>query len=156
VSQETRSTVREPISGAIIKLIIPCLAEYISVARLAVLGIAGRMPFTFDEIEDVRLAVGEACSHAVERARTSAQAEGGASNSWTITLTGIVSDEALEIDVEDNIPVGEATSPAVSDPENTDGSALGALLMEILVDDVDIKSHDHGTKVRLVRRTQTS
>ena len=51
-----------------VQLLIPCRPEYVGVARLAVLGIASRMPFSYDEVEDVRLAVGEACTHAVERA----------------------------------------------------------------------------------------
>ena len=50
-----------------VELILPCRPEYVGVARLAVLGIASRMPFSYDEVEDVRLAVGEACTHALER-----------------------------------------------------------------------------------------
>ena len=45
------------------------------------LGIASRMPFSYDEVEDVRLAVGEACTHAVERAGDSAA---------TIRITSVI------------------------------------------------------------------
>ena len=42
-----------------IVLTLPALASYSRVARLAVSSIATRLEFTYDEIEDLRIAVGE-------------------------------------------------------------------------------------------------
>ena len=43
---------------AVVELIIPARPEYVSVARLAILGVASRMPFSYDEVEDVRVVLG--------------------------------------------------------------------------------------------------
>jgi len=130
-----------------VRLVIPCRPEYVGVARLAVLGIASRMPFSYDEVEDVRLAVGEACTHAVERAG-SARA--------TIQITSIIDSQSLRIEVTDDVPAG--TVPATPSEEaqaladaGVDQQGLGALLMEILVDEVKIDSHSGGTTVRLIK-----
>jgi serine/threonine-protein kinase RsbW len=48
-----------------IELSFPARAEYIAVARLATAGVAGRMEFSFDDIEDLKIAVGEACTAAI-------------------------------------------------------------------------------------------
>ncbi len=48
-----------------IELTIPGRPEYVAVVRLAAAAIAGRMSFTFDEIEDLKVAVGEVCSSAI-------------------------------------------------------------------------------------------
>ncbi|BDI33846.1 serine-protein kinase RsbW [Capsulimonas corticalis] len=130
-----------------VELVIPCRPEYVGVARLAVLGIASRMPFSYDEVEDVRLAVGEACTHAVERAGdTSAQ----------IKIVSTIDSVALVIEVIDDVPVG--TEPVVQSEDaqlleaaGVDQQGLGALLMEILVDEVKITSSETGTSVRLTK-----
>lgn len=150
------------IEPATVTLTIPCTAEYVSVARLAILGIASRMPFSYDEVEDVRLAVGEACTHAVERAaaaeaesrRVAALTGSGAASkkSPAITITSMVSPKTLTIEVADNVAAtsGEAgTLPDEFDDPDVDHQGLGALLIEILVDEVTIDTRADGTTIRL-------
>jgi serine/threonine-protein kinase RsbW len=129
-----------------VELVIPCRPEYVGVDRLAVLGIASRMPFSYDEVEDVRLAVGEACTHAVERAG-SAEAK--------IKIVSNVDAHSLVIEVSDDVPSGTEPAPPSEDAqllgEGVDTQGLGALLMEILVDEVKIESGTAGTRVRLTK-----
>ena len=129
-----------------VELIIPCRAEYVGVARLAVLGIASRMPFSYDEVEDVRLAVGEACSHAVERAGT---------RPATIRIVSTITPHALTIIVSDDVAADEVAAPTeesrLLEEAGVDQEGLGALLMEILVDEVRIDSTASGTHVVLIK-----
>jgi len=48
-----------------IELILPFKAEYVSVARLAVSGIANRIGFDIETIEDIKVAVAEVCNKIV-------------------------------------------------------------------------------------------
>ena len=130
-----------------VELIIPCRPEFVGIARLAVLGIASRMPFSYDEVEDVRLAVGEACTHAVERAGDTAA---------VIHITSVIDSNALSITVVDDVPAGAYTGPRSEEAQlladaGVDQQGLGALLMEILVDDVKIETGASGTTVRLTK-----
>ena len=146
----TESSVTEPrvadAQGETVQLSIPCRAEYVGVARLAVLGIASRMPFSYDEVEDVRLAVGEACTHAIERAGTLAA---------TIRIVSVVTAQALTIEVSDDVAADEAAAPTeeaqLLAEAGVDEQGLGALLMEILVDEVKIESTPGGTRVLLTK-----
>jgi serine/threonine-protein kinase RsbW len=47
--------------GDIIELTVPALTGYLGVVRTATAGLAARLSFTLDEIEDLRIAVDEAC-----------------------------------------------------------------------------------------------
>ena len=130
-----------------VDLVIPCRPEFVGIARLAVLGIASRMPFSYDEVEDVRLAVGEACTHAVERAGDRAA---------VIRITSLIDAQALDITVADDVPAGAAAGPQSEEAKlleeaGVDQQGLGALLMEILVDDVKIETGPAGTVVHLTK-----
>lgn len=146
-----------------VSLTIPCLAEYVSIARLAILGVAGRMSFSYDEVEDIRLAVGEACTHAIERAAAlwiDKGLDASGPNVTDLRLDCEISANTLTIDVCDSIPT---ETPAASADEDEafeeagiDRQHLSALLMEILVDEVQVKARPEGTCVRLVKHAAQS
>jgi serine/threonine-protein kinase RsbW len=46
----------------IVELIVPADSAYLSVLRTATAGLAARLHFTLDDIEDLRIAVDEACA----------------------------------------------------------------------------------------------
>lgn len=56
-----------------IELKLPFKAEYVSVARLAVSGVASRMGFDIDTIEDIKVAVAEVCNKFVNFGSRSAR-----------------------------------------------------------------------------------
>ena len=51
-----------------VKLTVPAVSDYIAVVRLAIAGVAARMNFSVDEIEDIKVAVSEACTNVVRHA----------------------------------------------------------------------------------------
>lgn len=128
---------------AVVELRIPARPEYVGVARLAILGVASRMRFSYDEVEDIRLAVGEACTTAVEwAARNDRQGT-------DLVVRSSISDTALTVEIVDQAGQREdAPEPAgrEPDPEN-----LGALLITLLVDEISVSPCDGGTCVQMIK-----
>ena len=62
-----------------VEIRLPAESAYLSVLRTATAGLAARLDFTLDEIEDLRIAVDEACAmllpHAVETAQLTCRFE---------------------------------------------------------------------------------
>lgn len=126
-----------------VELRIPCKPEYVGVARLAILGVASRMRFSYDEVEDVRLAVGEACTISVDWAKKNGRTES------EIVLRSEVTPDSLVVEIDDEAgPRGDESreNPSEQEPEN-----LGALLITLLVDEVTVVPRDGGTRVRMVK-----
>ena len=48
-----------------VSLTIPAKAEYLQIVRLALFGVASGSGFSFEEIEDMKVAVAEACNNAI-------------------------------------------------------------------------------------------
>ena len=50
-----------------VSLRIPARAEWVAVARLAAAAVGSRMRFSVDEIDDLKLAIAEACTNCIQR-----------------------------------------------------------------------------------------
>jgi serine/threonine-protein kinase RsbW len=161
-SEEAGSAPMAPGERALVSLTIPCSPEYVGTARLTILGVASRMGFSYDQIEDIRLAVGEACANSIER---SGYRPGAASRNAQLTIRSHVEPSRLTVEVEDNgrgtggVTGAEGTDvykPA-SEIEGMNSQELGALLMEILVDEVSVEALEGGgTRVRLTKYANES
>jgi serine/threonine-protein kinase RsbW len=136
----------------VVRLSIPCRAEYVGVARLAILGVASRLNFSYDEVEDLRLAVGEACAGAIDGASPAAQ------QNASINIECEVASNELAVLVNYNLaPFGAPpeTAPVAEQDIPADLEGIGSLLMEILVDSVETTNDpDSGTSVRLTKKVQ--
>ena len=132
----------------VIKIKIPAESDYVGVVRLAVSGIAARMNFTIDEIEDIKVAVSEACTNAVQHA----YAEQGGDVEVVATLYS----EKLELLVTD-FGKGFDTNNAVSAKQDGANDALfglglGLTFIRSLMDFSEIESTPgQGTTVRMIK-----
>lgn len=82
----------------VVEIRLPASSAYLSVLRTATAGLAARLNFTLDEIEDLRIAVDEACAMLLPQARP------GEAFSCVFTL-----DDALDVFVQ--IPTTQGALP---------------------------------------------
>lgn len=129
-----------------VTLIIPCVPEYVSVVRLTILGVASRLGFSYDAVEDVRLAVAEACTNAIARSHEWE----AASEEGRISIRTYSDDSRLTIEVSDNIP----NTPTQEEVDEVDfeEEGLGIMLMELCMDEVFTEETPEGTRVRLIKK----
>ncbi|TRY44295.1 anti-sigma B factor RsbW [Geobacillus sp. LEMMJ02] len=133
----------------VVQLSIPADAQFIDVARLTLYGLAAKMGFSYEEIEDMKVAVSEACNNAVLHAYNE---RGG-----VIHLCFEMRADALSITIRDEGKgfdykrVSKQTAPLSAKPlEDVKAGGLGLFLMEALMDDVTVTTKG-GTEVRLTK-----
>lgn len=138
--------------GDAIQLKLPNLPDYLGVARLTVSGVANRLGFSFDEIEDIKLAVGEACSNAVKHAYREDDRKGVILLDCTVypdRLQIVVSDEGKGLE---STPAAEGLAPLYAGREidEVEEGGLGLYLIHTLMDEVEIRS-DNGVSVSMTK-----
>jgi serine/threonine-protein kinase RsbW len=136
-----------------VRLEVPPRRDHLALVRLVVSGaVAIERKLPERRMEDLRLAVTEACANAVE-----AQQRADASAALVVTVE--LDDDAVAVTVTDRAGGFELAEveplPAATDPSRLSHErGLGISLMRSLVDDVEFVRTDEGTAVRLVvRRT---
>jgi serine/threonine-protein kinase RsbW len=135
--------------GGVVELEIPARPEYLSLARLVVAAAASLEPTFADErIDDLRIAVSEATTNAIE-------AHSDLSSGERIVVRCDLGEDRIEVEVLDQghgfDPAETAGLPDASDPERLDFErGLGIPLMRTLTDEAEIQSSADGTTVRLV------
>ncbi|MDD9271010.1 anti-sigma B factor RsbW [Paenibacillus sp. GCM10023248] len=134
----------------VVRLHIPAAAEYLDIVRLSLYGIASKMGFSYEDIEDLKVAVSEACNNAVLHGETSSPV-------GQIQISYELGDGKLTVKVKDDGPgfdyQGPAEPPAVpaSGPvSELQSGGLGMYLMQALVDEVSVNTAQ-GTEVTLVK-----
>lgn len=138
---------REP---DVVKVEIPALSEYVAVVRLAISGVATRMQFNIEEIEDIKIAVSEACTNVVQHAYTETE-------TGKIYLTATLKEEELEIVIEDFGKGFNAENPISDKRDGSNGVnfglGLGLTFIRSLMDTSDIVSAPgKGTTVRMTKK----
>jgi len=109
----------------------PAKAEYVSIARLAAAAVAARQAFTYDEVEDLKIAVSEACNALIAAAKTVRRSP--------LRLYFVPETDALVIRVEAQGTRLALDVRANGEPRPLDDRLLGIFLMQSLVDEVDIR-----------------
>lgn len=126
-----------------VELRIPSKAEWVAVARLAIAAVANRLNFSIEDIEDVKLAVAEACTNCIQHAEGSAQIE----------ITCETQIEGLTVRVRD---FGRGTRPEQIQSRRVDAprvGGLGVFLIRSLMDTVEYDVHpENGTSLVMTKK----
>lgn len=140
-------------SADLIELTIPAKLEYIGVTRLLVSGVANRVGLSYDDIEDVKLAVSEACTNAVQHAYE--KREGTIYIQCQIFCDRLliqVADDGVSFDTQrEKLSMGPIDHSAGI--ENLTEGGLGLYLIHSLMDEVDVRI-DRGIVVSMVKYVQ--
>lgn len=132
-----------------IELEIPARPEFVGLARLVVSSLASsRRDIPDDRIDDLKLAVSEACTNAIE-----AHLDAGRED--RVVVRWREGDGHLEVQVRDQgegfDPESLPEHPPVTDPERLNFErGLGIPLIRTLVDEVQFDASADGTEVRMI------
>ena len=132
--------------GRSIHLTIPARAEYITLGRLALTGIAGLRPLSDETLHDLKLALTEACTNSVKHA----YGEDGGSVDIVYELLS----DRLAVEVGDagtGFELGGAGGNAPGEDGLEEGG-LGIAIIRALTDEVEIAEREGGgSRLRFVK-----
>lgn len=107
-----------------ITLTLPAAPEFVRVARLTSAGLATRAGMGYDEVEDLRIAVGEACSLLI----------GAGTRQGSLTLTFDLGPDAIQVSID-----GALAGDPPGDDEDTD---LSDQILDAVVDEHGVELAD--------------
>jgi hypothetical protein len=125
------------VQGEEVRLTMPATPQLLRVARLTAAGLAGRLGFSFDEIEDVKIAVDELCFVLV----------GSRGRDGDLSLVYRLTEESLEIEGVGSFEGGEQSAAP---------SELSAQILAAVVDEHELSRGDGEHRFRLVKRRTRS
>ena len=121
-----------------INLSLPSKPEYVSIARLTASFIANQMGFDMEIIEDIKLAVGEACNNAIIHS--------GSEETYKIEFLNLTNE--LKIEIRDHGKGFSMDNYKKPNADDLQENGLGLFIIKSLMDQVDIESFEgRGTKI---------
>ena len=134
----TSSAIGDPVT---VRLTIPARAEYITLCRLALTGIARLRELSDELLADLKLALTEAASNSVRHAY-------GDKDAGVVDISYQLFSDRLVIEVADE---GEGFDPAEAevDPDGLSEGGLGIAIIRAIADEVEIGAQPGGKGSRL-------
>lgn len=124
-----------------IKMEISANPEYVSIIRLTTSGIANKVGFCLDDIEDLKVAISEACTNAIKHSLE---------DRFTIIYTMI--EKGLTIEIIDNGKGYNTKEVSEPDLDNLKESGMGLFIIESLMDEVNVESTEgKGTSIKMIK-----
>jgi len=133
-----------------IALTIPADARWLTVVRLTVSGVASRAGASYEDVDDIKVAVSEACTNAIDHAFRDAEGVPP-----TICVQCHPLEAAIRIEVSDEgcgfDPAAAGVADKSADPDKQGG--LGLYLIHKLMHETEVVSRPGGgTRVIMVKR----
>jgi hypothetical protein len=121
-----------------VRLAVPAMPEYLRLARVTAAGLASRLGFSFDEVEDLRLAIDELCYGLT----------GPSGRPGTVEVTYVVGVDSLVIEgtgrFDQHLPEAPTSAAELSE--------LSQVILAALVDEHSLQDGPTGPRFRLVKR----
>ncbi len=121
-----------------VRLEVPAEPEFLRISRIMAAGVASRVGFTLDEVEDLRIAIDEVCFALV----------GAKGRAGTISLRYLLDGDQLSVEGTGRFTDGLANDPLVS--------ALSEQILAAVVDECELSAGVDGPTFRLVKRHRAS
>jgi serine/threonine-protein kinase RsbW len=115
-----------------VRLAVPAMPEFLRLARVTAAGLASRLGFSFDEVEDLRLAIDELCYGLT----------GSSGRDGTVQVRFVLGSDSLLVEGEGHFAL--AVEPALSD--------LSEVILSALVDEHELGIGPNGPMFRLLKR----
>ena len=130
---------------ALVQLEIPPRSPYVGVVRLALSSLARAAGLDEEKVDDIKIAVSEACANAVLNNEE-------ANSDDPVVITWDETDDAVRIDVADRGPTPDVTAVDDVDTQGFSTRAVMSIaLLKSLVDDCQFEARDGGgTTTRLM------
>lgn len=123
---------------------VPNKAEYVNVIRLTASSIASRVGFDIEEIEDIKVAVAEACTNAIKH--------GMKNHKENFDVEFDIECDKMMINIKDKgvgFSLEEIEEPDLINPKE---GGLGIFIIKTLMDEVKISSDiGKGTCIKMIK-----
>ena len=130
------------------KLVVPGKPEYVGAVRLAVSSLANNVGFDIEAIEDIKVAVSEACTNIVRHGKSDPN-EG---DDIEYQVSCVICDESICISVIDNGPGYDTNNYKEPKLPSEEEGGLGIFIIRALMDDVEVESEiGKGTQIKMVK-----
>ena len=116
------------------RLEVPASPEFLRLARITAAGVASRLGFTYDEVEDLRIAIDELCYSLV----------GNRGRPGTITLSYHMLPEGLEVQGSGRFGDGHSGEPTLS--------PFSLQILHSVTDECEVEDAPQGPVFRMLKR----